>query len=134
MMAIKPAPVMAHFGFDYGRKPHFIQFTQHFSTRWKPGEVLPSESVAYRLRFDNKEQLLARLKDPARLIQEVLDELAPRVAEKHFEGLVAETFTIGFSETEGFTVDAFDKRHLKLLEKHPSSGLLPPAQDQTPSP
>lgn len=134
MMAIKPAPVMAHYGFDYGRKPHYIQFTQHFSKRWKPGEVVPSESAWYRLRFDNKEQLLARLQDPDRLIQEVLDHLAPRVAEKHYEGLVAEAFTIGFSEKEGFTVDAFDKRHLKLIEKHPSSRLLPPAQDPTPSP
>lgn len=134
MMAIKPAPVAAHFGFDYGRKPHFIQFTQHFSKRWKPGEVEASESVAYRLRFDNKAQLLARLQDPTRLIQEVLDELAPRVAEKHFDGFVAETFTIGFSENHGFTVDAFDKRHLKLIEKHPSAGLLPQSLDPTPSP
>lgn len=132
-MAIKQVPVTATYGYIPGIKLYTIQFTQHFSSRWKPGEVVASESAWYMLSYDNKDQLLTKLKDADALIKQVLDRMLPQVAEKHFAGLVPEAFTIGFSRNTGFTVDAFDKRHLKLIEMHPASGLHPVAKDPAPN-
>jgi hypothetical protein len=131
-MAIKPATIEAEFG--WGRsKPHVVIFAQHYTTKWQPDHAIKSETTWYEFGFDSKEKLLEALLNPEGMLKKAKEYLIPETAARTFKNLVAGKFVIGFNQKNGYTVDALDKRHLKLLVKTPEAGLYPQEPDVEPA-
>jgi hypothetical protein len=132
-MAIKPATIEALFEYSANRKPYSLVFVQHYTTRWQTDRIVKDQSDWYRFKFDSKEQLLQALLNPEDKLREAKEYLMREAAAKTFKHLVANKFVIGFGERSGYTVDALDKRHLKLLAKTPEAGLYPQESDVAPA-
>lgn len=130
-MAIKPATIEA--SLSYFPKPYALVFAQHYTTRWQTDRILKDETDWLRFMFDTKEQLLKAMLDPESRLREVKEHFLREAAAKTFKGLAASKFVVGFDSRRGYTVDALDKRHLKLLAKTPEAGLYPQALDVEPA-
>ncbi|WP_274645036.1 hypothetical protein [Pseudomonas serbica] len=130
-MAIKPATIEASLSFF--PKPYALVFAQHYTTKWQTDRILKDETDWFRFNFNTKEQLLQALLNPEDKLREVKEYFVREAAAKTFKHLVANKFVVGFDARRGYTVDALDKRHLKLLAKTPEAGLYPQEPDAGPA-
>jgi hypothetical protein len=110
-----------------------LVFAQHYTTRWQTERILKDETDWFRFMFDTKEQLLQALLNPEDKLREVKEYFVREAADKTFKHLVANKFVVGFDGRRGYTVDALDKRHMKLLAKTPEAGLYPQAPEAGPA-
>lgn len=133
-MAIKPATIEAIFGYNYGRSmPYTVLFSQHYTTRWQTDRILKDETNWKEFGFSTKEKLLEAMLNPEAMLQKVKEYFVREAAEKTLRHLVADKFVVSFDQRSGYTVDALDKRHLKLLAKTPEADLYPAAPATEPA-
>ena len=123
-MAIKPAEIEVFIPYGKNMTSSVLVFAQHYRSKWGK-DIIKDETDCYWFNFNSKKELLEAILQPGDRIKEVVAHFAREAASKSFKNLVADRFVIGFDSRKGYTVDALDSRHMKLIAKALQAQITP---------
>lgn len=115
-MAIKPAEIEVFIPYGKNMSYAALVFAQHY--RHKSGkDIIKNETDCYWFNFNSEMDLLEAILQPGDRIKKAVEHLVREASSKSFKNLIADKFVIGFDSRKGYTVDALDSRHMKLIAK-----------------
>jgi len=115
-MAIKPAEIEVFIPYGKSMSSSALVFAQHYRSKWGK-DIIKDETDCYWFNFSSTKELLEAISQPQDRIKKAVEHIACQAVSKSFKNLVADRFVIGFDSRKGYTVDALDSRHMKLIAK-----------------
>lgn len=115
-MAIKPAEIEVFIPYGKNMASAALVFAQHYRYKWGK-DIIKDETDCYWFNFNSEKELLEAILQPGDRIKKAVAHFAREAAAKSFRHLVADKFVIGFDSSKGYTIDALDSRHMKLIAK-----------------